>query len=135
MKRLTYMDDDGYWAVAEPGKYPNFGDLIDKLAAYEDLEEFGRLMILPCTVGDPIYWIDGDNNNEIVELVVKEFSYNKDGILCRAEYVDEKATQIFDLLEFEKVVFTDRKKAAAKVDVADADVEKIKVCADEKNNN
>lgn len=34
--------------------------MIDKLAHYEDLEEQGRLIELPCAVGDTVwtYWID-----------------------------------------------------------------------------
>lgn len=30
-------------------------DMIEKLADYEDLEEQGRLVILPCKVGDTVY--------------------------------------------------------------------------------
>lgn len=31
--------------------------LLDKLAAYEDAEGQGRLVILPCEVGDTVWWI------------------------------------------------------------------------------
>ena len=31
--------------------------VLDKLAAYEDAEEQGRLVILPCKVGDTVYWV------------------------------------------------------------------------------
>ena len=34
-----------------------YGQHIDKLAEYENLEERGRLVILPCKVGDTIYGI------------------------------------------------------------------------------
>lgn len=33
--------------------------LINKLAAYEDAEEQGRLVILPCKVGDTVFLIEG----------------------------------------------------------------------------
>lgn len=36
-------------------------DVIDKLAKYEDLEEQGRLIKLPCKVGDTVYVIVGKN--------------------------------------------------------------------------
>ena len=36
-------------------------DVIDKLADYEDLEEQGRLIKLPCKVGDTVYVIVGKN--------------------------------------------------------------------------
>ena len=32
-------------------------EILDKLAYYEDLEEQGRLKILPCNVGDELYRI------------------------------------------------------------------------------
>ena len=32
-------------------------DVIDKLAQYEDLEEQGRLISLPCKVGDTVYHV------------------------------------------------------------------------------
>ena len=32
-------------------------DILEKLAHYEDLEEQGRLIELPCAVGDTVYWI------------------------------------------------------------------------------
>lgn len=31
------------------------GDAVDKLAEYEDLEEQGKLLKLPCAVGDTVY--------------------------------------------------------------------------------
>ena len=39
---------------------------MDKLAEYEDLEEQGLLMRLPCKVGDVLYAVDG-NNIQILE--------------------------------------------------------------------
>lgn len=45
--------------VGEPdGVY--FGSIIDKLAAYEDAEDQGRMVILPCAVEDAVYYINPD---------------------------------------------------------------------------
>lgn len=33
---------------------------IEKLTEYEDLEEQGKLLKLPCTVGTPVYYIQGN---------------------------------------------------------------------------
>lgn len=33
-------------------------DVVDKLAAYEDAEEQGRMLIFPCRKGDKIYEFD-----------------------------------------------------------------------------
>lgn len=35
-------------------------DLIDRLAYYEDLEEQGRLIVLPCKLGDTVYAVEPD---------------------------------------------------------------------------
>lgn len=46
-------------------------DVIDKLAYYEDLEEQGRLIKLPCKVGDKIYSIYRCFDDGVQELIVK----------------------------------------------------------------
>lgn len=56
--RYTFMSD-GYAAVNNDVCYEDqnedyCGDAIDKLAAYEDVEEQGRLVILPCKIGDKV---------------------------------------------------------------------------------
>lgn len=35
----------------------DFQDIIDKLAEYETAEEEGRLFVLPCKIGTPVYRI------------------------------------------------------------------------------
>ena len=42
-------------------------DVIDKLADYEDLEEQGRLIKLPCKVGDTVYSIANDGKINSVQ--------------------------------------------------------------------
>ncbi len=51
------------WAMA---------DLREKLKDYEDLEEQGRLLKLPCKVGDKIYSIYRCFDDGVQELIVKE---------------------------------------------------------------
>lgn len=46
---------------------------LEKLTEYEDLEEQGKLIKLPCRVGDKLYVIN--SKEEILELTVKNFSY------------------------------------------------------------
>lgn len=38
--------------------------MLKKLAAYEDAEEQGLRLRVPCQVGDPVYLIDRDENNK-----------------------------------------------------------------------
>lgn len=69
MERLTYFKD-GYWRVNFSGVQYQ-ADFVDRLAAYEDIAELcggfdrlrelaeadkdGRVVVLPCKVGDTVY--------------------------------------------------------------------------------
>ena len=62
LTRLTHKRESGmksgYWT-------PNRKEeLVEKLAEYEDLEEQGKLLKLPCAVRDRIYRIDTDEKIE-----------------------------------------------------------------------
>jgi hypothetical protein len=59
MERLTIKTKDGYERQSIRTKNQQ---LIDKLAEYENLEEQGRLIKLPCKVGDDVYYILGIPN-------------------------------------------------------------------------
>lgn len=61
MKRYTFPVDD-CWCVDANNDCYEFddyytGDAIEKLAMYENAETEGRLVILPCKVGDTVYMI------------------------------------------------------------------------------
>lgn len=77
MKRLTYRTELGVsidknedcptcsacWNCnIPPRKCGYISDALKKLADYEDLEEQGRLIKLPCKVGDDVYYILGIPN-------------------------------------------------------------------------
>ena len=62
MKRHTFMSD-GYYAISGEENFDDqdenyCGAAIDKLAYYEDLEEQGRLLVLPCKLGTKVYVIE-----------------------------------------------------------------------------
>lgn len=60
------------WAMAE---------LHDRLKHYEDLEEAGRLVVLPCKVGDTVYMVDGDEEQDwIDEYEIKYFYVSSRGV-------------------------------------------------------
>lgn len=94
MERLTERVNDGlimtkqdsgdnvsyYWDWDEE----NF-KVAEKLATYEDLEEQGLLVRLPCKVGDIIFRINRGSKRPIIELTVTQInitrkSYNLDVI-------------------------------------------------------
>lgn len=62
MKRYTFMSD-GYYAISGEENFDDqdenyCGAAIDKLAYYENMEEQGKLLILPCKIGDPVWLVE-----------------------------------------------------------------------------
>ena len=57
MSRLTKRNSRGEAYCINAVGVHHFGKEIEKLAHYEDLEEAGRLLVLPCKVGDELYRI------------------------------------------------------------------------------
>lgn len=101
----------------------NFEKIVDKLARYEDLEEQGRLLKLPCKVGDVIW--DNDFGSPCA-YTITAFSFGE----CE-DYIDEPATNkeiifyysnssgsitgSFAESEIRKTVFLTRAEAEAKL--------------------
>lgn len=114
MERLTEKDSNGnykievkkleYWCTSGDGKKPDTvrGQHIDKLAEYEDLEEQGKMLKLPCAVGDTVYAIELDEENFThfhCPRKISEYKFN---------------LQMLDLLEmFGKCIFLTREAAEA----------------------
>ena len=71
MERLTYRGRDDR-------AYCNYGtrDIINKLAKYEDAEEQGLLLQLPCKLGDKLYFI-GNKCDKCEEYDCYGCPYNK----------------------------------------------------------
>ena len=87
---------------------------ISKCAEYEDLEEQGKLLKLPCAVGDTVYAF---NMSKIIELKVIEISWftidrkNIINVKCLNTKCDCLRNFIFE--EFGKTVFLTREEAEA----------------------
>lgn len=65
MERLTRRSANGTGVYATPSGEPvkwedNYHNVLQKLADYEDLEEQGLLLRLPCKLGDTVYSIAND---------------------------------------------------------------------------
>lgn len=83
MERLTMTSDKGGVALtfdleveATPHEIVKILRLAEKLKYYEDLEEQGRLLVLPCKIGDSLYWIDDEDDDGNKGLCIKQ--YNED---------------------------------------------------------
>ena len=75
MKRLTesnpaWIDDELWESACEPG-CEEIDAVYRKLKDYEDLEDQGKLLRLPCKVGDILY--EPTDRNTINEFKVKGF--------------------------------------------------------------
>lgn len=63
--------------------------VLDRLATYEDLEEQGLLVRLPCKVGDTVYRVNAGAKQPIIPMTVSEIHF-----LC---YKNERAVR-FDAI-------------------------------------
>lgn len=99
------------WAMA---------DLREKLKDYEDLEEQGRLLKLPCKVGDKIFLDFAGFGKDIDKFIVKDFHLDcfEDGetiLFCDYESDDGVLSGQIDVVEFGKTIFLTKFEAEAKL--------------------
>lgn len=108
MERLTMTSDKGGVAFtfdleveAKPQEIVKILHLAEKLKYYEDAEEQGRLLVLPCKIGDRLYWIDDEDDDENEGLCIKQYNedekvqaigIDKDGDIFVAIGIDEFTT-------------------------------------------
>ena len=109
------------WAMA---------DLREKLKYYEDAEEQGLILRLPCKVGDEIFLDFAGFGTDIDKFTVKDFHLDcfEDGetiLFCNYESNDKTLSGQIDVMEFEKSVFLTRAEAEAKLK-EDAQLKKLK---------
>lgn len=93
---------------------------IAKLAAYEQAEEQGLLLRLPCKVGDKIFLDFAGFGKDIDKFTVKDFHLDcfEDGetiLYCDYESNDKTLSGQIDVMEFGKTVFLTKEEAEAKL--------------------
>ena len=86
----------------------------EKLGKYEDLEEQGRLIKLPCKVGDKVY---GLSMGKIIRLTVNEISIfrMKGEKIINAKCQNNDEFRNYVKREFGKTVFLTKSEAEAKL--------------------
>lgn len=110
---VPYYWDEGNFKVAE------------KLATYEDLEEQGLLVRLPCKVGDTVWelCLCDDGNYKIFPMIVKTIS--KYGAFRQAKkditiwniYAESDYTYMYkSFADFGKTVFSTKEEAEKKLE-------------------
>ena len=92
-------------------------DVIDKLADYEDLEEQGRLVKLPCKIGTEVYDITWwDNVQEKVKVDGKTFYRT-----VHKHKVSKSTFSLLDVKDFGKTVFRTKEEAKQKLKEMEGD--------------
>ena len=116
MERLTRRSANGTGVYATPSGEPvkwedNRHNVLQKLADYEDLEEQGRLVKLPCKIGTKVYNITWwDDVQE--KVVVKGKTYYR---TIHKHKVSKSTFGYTDIEEIGKTVFLTKSEAEAKL--------------------
>ena len=107
MERLTVRGCDGNVHATRIGYY----DIIEKLAEYEEAEEKGILLRLPCEIGKNLYditeFVEGYDSPDIylIDSSRIEVSKDKEGIIYTIDSVDYRES------DFGRILFTSEEKA------------------------
>ncbi len=133
MERLTESNpswiDDELWERACEPDCEEIDAVYRKLKDYEDLEEQGRLVILPCKVGDTVYVVtspfnvfddieyDENMKDEVYESYVSSTTFYKSGEQYRiyAKATNHFIGAYFRECDFGKTVFLTESEAEAKL--------------------
>ena len=120
MERLTYrgsekMTEDGL-TIPSYSDYPT-RRIIERLAEYEDLEEHGLLLRLPCPIGTTVYnttwW---DDVTEKADIDGKTF-YR----IVHKHKVSKSTFSLIHIYDFGKTVFLTRAEAEQKLKEMECD--------------
>lgn len=84
---------------------------VEKLAEYEIAEEEGRLVVLPCNVGDTVYLIDDIDCVFERESIVTEIEIDKDGVTIMIQDEIPICSSGYNLSDFGEIVFLTREEA------------------------
>ena len=123
MERLTVKLPNGYFF-----KLPNVKDekaqddyvnkLAEKIGAYEDAEEQGLLLRLPCKVGDTVYLIAHitcENRKKPLKCVIDEFTIDNSNcyavLNASAMYYAMRRFKAINIREFGLTIFLTQEEA------------------------
>lgn len=127
MERLTRTSNLGGVAftfdldiTCQPSEMKKILKIAEKLKRYEDAEEQGLLIRLPCKVGDKIFLDFAGFGKDIDKFTVKDFHLDcfEDGetiLYCDYESNDKTLSGQIDVMEFGKTVFLTEAEAKAKL--------------------
>ena len=93
---------------------------IEKLAEYEDLEEQGLLVRLPCKVGDTVYRVNAGAKQPIIPMTVSEIHFlcykNERAVRFDAIGKEDMGESCYRLEDIGRIVFLTREEAEKKLE-------------------
>lgn len=126
MERLTERERnvDGTGVAREEitdGLLKPFADkILTKLADYEDLEEQGLLVRLPCKVGDTVYRVNAGAKQPIIPMTVSEIHFlcykNERAVRFDAIGKEDMGESCYRLEDIGRIVFLTREEAVNKLE-------------------
>lgn len=119
MDRLTNIGSNGEIWITDNDETRRIGrkeSAYKKLAEYEDLEEQGLLLRLPCKVGDTVYAIGFNNNKPIIyESVVLNILITEKEIVFNVKVDEFEVNSQLKQSMFGKTVFLTQAEAEQKL--------------------
>ena len=111
---------DGLGASRKCDKCKIATSICEKLGKYEDLEEQGRLIKLPCKIGDIIYRVNAGAKEPVIKMLVLQVNYKQlreDRIIIRIDAINDNdmGESCYLLEDFGKNVFITKSEAEAKL--------------------
>lgn len=123
MERLTEWIDDGEHRQAIPKtdiRNNGHNKCCNKLAEYEDLEEQGLLVRLPCKVGDTVYRVNAGAKQPIIPMTVSEIHFlcykNERAVRFDAIGKEDMGESCYRLEDIGRIVFLTREEAEKKLE-------------------
>ena len=94
--------------------------ILTKLAVYEDLEEHGLLVRLPCKVGDTVYRVNSGAKQPIIPMTVSEIHFlcYKNERTVRFDAIDKEymGESCYRLEDIGRIVFLTHEEAEKKLE-------------------
>ena len=94
--------------------------VLKKLADYEDLEEQGLLVRLPCKVGDTVYRVDAGAKQPIIPMTVSEIHFlcykNEHAVRFDAIGKEDMGESCYRLEDIGRIVFLTHEEAERKLE-------------------
>lgn len=124
--RLTVYTPDGYGSInpvdlcLDEYSDINFERILDKLGKYEDLDEQGRLVKLPCKVGDVLYRVNKGAKEPVImmrvlQLYIKQLHKDRTAIKIITINDDDMSESCYFLENIGKTVFLTKAEAEKKL--------------------